>query len=323
MLDEARIASATYKILVRHRDMDPITLSEKVAERIMWMQEDSGEDAGTAPSVAAAKEKSYQPPKREIPRPPIPSQEGQRLVIGPDDPEFAKAEAQFKIEHEKPIQARRVSQLATPTGAQNRDSSVQYWTVETLSDFCHKNFPVRVAFTPDGLPPEAKAVAIRDVKAVIHTIPPNGVRVIYRPSNEGDGGIHLGTDVGEVAGVSQVNIPRAATILFSCGDADIDVQRAMASITDQLRGIFRVRPQNMEPGYLPPPPMDSWNAFNPGMKDADSVRGTGRWSVVGSETETITLPSGNSYNVTHNTNEQVSQVVQLNRNLGTPGARAE
>jgi len=316
-LTRDKLTAAFRKTIVRETALDPAVASI-LADRLVTRLEDIMDDSeggygvtpiriteGERPARAAERPTAPRPrleavdPEKEVGAPPpVPAS---RMIALPGDPEFTEAEKQYEKEKDlgKPaVQALRVTKA---TSASASEDSVQYWTPETMIKELEKRFPAKVRFTPDGMPDEVKITAIRNIRAQINQYGAHGVRIEYAPESEGHGGIDYSTIVGE--GVPSISLGRIASHLFSCADANIDADGTLRSLADQLCGLFKPRPAHMEPGYIGEPPIDSWNANTPGMKDNDTIR----------------MVKG--YQQVSDPQSQVHQsVVEINRQYGTPGA---
>lgn len=326
-IDPQKLTDRIFKTLTRNRDLDPLTLAEKVSERVTDYLEDCGivEGVGLAGSVDEAREqiREYGDPRRVLDRlestatgrrsrlepfpterrrepSPAPPQPAGKLIALPGDPEFERAES-LRREEAEPARVSTGARVSKIGATAETTSETAYWTTEGLIKYLEQKFPPRVRFTPDGMEETVRIEAVRNIQAQINTYGANGVRITYAHEGVSQDGMDDLNPVGE--GLAKVNIAPIASHLFSCAEQTIDVEGVLSKLGDQLCGLYAPRRKNMEPGYIGEPPIDSWNAGNPGMKDSDSIRGSNGW-------KSVDNPLGRT----------LDNVYELNRKVGTPGA---
>lgn len=304
-LSRTKLENAFQKVITRNRGADPITLSEKLVDTLEIIYELSDTGYGAPPlritedeDRAGEKVKEMPAPKREVMAPEAPRA---GMLLTPDDPEFRKAEQALRAERERGSipSPTRISQVGAPAG---QESNVQYWTADSLVTWLNENFPRELIFTPHGMPDHVKVLARLNVEAQINIVQPHAARVTYSHESMNQDGMDASTMVGD--GQSKTNISLIASKLYTTNQQSIDVERDVADLLDQLKGLYKPRPRQMEPGWIGDSAMDGWNANQPGMKDSESIRGTRGWNMVDN-------PMGGMRET----------IIQQNRQLGSPGQR--
>jgi len=309
-LNRDKLESAFTKVIAKNRSLDPISLSEKIVDTLELIMDLSDTGYGVSPVRITDREEEPAPRSRAGlgPRPvdeeriqaPLPSPARSGMILTPEDPEFQKAQQQVEAERQRgriPSPA-RLTKVGEPGAGEN--SNIQYWTVESLIQWCESRFPPQIAFTPNGMPDNVVVVAGRNIQAQINAYGPHAVRVTYAHESINQDGIDSGTPVGD--GIGKVNIAPIASKLYSCGQQNIDAEHDLEDLLVQLKGLYRPRPPHMEPGYIGESAMDGWNANQSGMKDSETIRGAAGWNMV--ENPAAAIRNG---------------IISGNRQLGTPG----
>ena len=295
-LSREKIERAFVKVIATHRDKDPITLAEKMVDRLEYLMEDADEGFGAQPLRITREEpevldESLWRYKREMERdrerilddhqispenkksrlddldqtPPLPKNS---LVITPDHPEFRKAE-KMMAEKQAPVRPVSVTKLGNPKAPAGKP--VQYWTMETLIEVLHRETPAEILFTPNGMRETVKVEAVRNVQ------PLQGldiVRLEYS-SPQVSGDRMEGTDEKTFV------IGLTATHTFNLYEQDLHISEAMDKILIQLKGLYRDRSRGIAEVALPPSPMDGFNYRKNPMGAEHSISMQDGWGTVG------------------------------------------
>jgi hypothetical protein len=268
-LSRARLESAFAKILAKNRDSDPLTLAEKLVERLEWImddvevatdikpvkivdwEEDVKQEVAETPKPAKARVK---PLKQEggVRPPPLPEKS---MILTPDDPEFQKA-AKEAGQSRPSRSVARVSNIGH--GGTEPSKSVEFWTVETLIKALSDNTPAEFFFVPNGMDDSLKVKAVRNIQPIIMTQGPSIVRLEYA-----NPGVSQDRSTTNTAGqLDEVVLGLIASDTFTLDMTDLNIEAAMDKIEGQLKGLYAPRSSSSEPMGRDPGPIEQMFNMN-------------------------------------------------------------
>jgi hypothetical protein len=253
-LSKDKIDTAFAKVIIANRDADPLTLAEKLRERLTYLMEDAEGGSDIMP-VRIVDEAQAEPTRTARNRitpvkeklataPPAPKSS---IILMPDDPEFQEA---AKGGASRPSSLPRVSKIGQEEDA--GASNVDYWTVEALGKALQDGTPSEFYFVPKGLDDSQKVRAVRNIQWQMNAVGPHMVRLEYKNPGIGDDRSTQDSN-GQLY---EVVIGLTATKIFHLGMRDLDLPGAMESIVTQLEGLYQPRSQNTEPSGRDPGPLD-------------------------------------------------------------------
>lgn len=263
-LSREKLESAFAKVIIANREADPLTLAEKLRERLTYLMEDAdgGSDILPVRIVDASAEEAQDrqdarkakaritPVQKERSNlaPPAPKSS---LILTPDDPEFQEASRMAgQPAHSRPLGAGHVSKIGR--GEDPGIANAEYWTIETLGAALQSGTPEEFYFVPKGMEEQQKVRAVRNIQWQMNAVGPHMVRLEYK--NPGVGDDRSTTDSS--GQLQEVVLGLTATKLFHLGMRDLDLSGAMDSIVTQLEGLYQPRSQNTEPSGRDPGPLD-------------------------------------------------------------------
>ncbi len=237
-----------------------------------------------------------------------PDPQEKRLLIVPGDKEFKEATSDLsgldkrngKI---KPIPLTRV-QVSQRANMPER----QWWVPETLIQEITRNFPEKITFTPDGLEETHKITVVRNI------LNQAGLNIVNLEYAHPD----MNQDMGSTAGV--VKIPLVARVSFSVYDKEIDIEKTMAVMMTQLRGMYKPRARSMIPVMGMETPLRPEDA---GGMDREGIRLDANWTPQGPRTaldQPIHLADGSVINSVNDAQPAAIQRVRGWNDSETPQA---
>lgn len=266
------------KILIKHRDKDPLTLAELLVDALELLTDAADEGDGSMPHMRIEREGAVRP---EPPRPAVtamPPPAKSALVL-PGDKEFTAA-------------ASGAGLVLSKVGRNQRQEKL--WTYEGITAILEKQTPPEVYFTPDGTSPETRVLAKRNILQLQGT---DTVRIMYASPQMGEDSIQPGGDHGG----GRCTVALVASKMFSLYDQSIDVPTCMEDILVQLRGLYRPRGKSMDPVAVGPDPGPLRGMADSPMGVNDDIRISEKWS-------TVANPQGSV----------LSDVINANRATGSP-----
>lgn len=317
-IPQDKFTRITARVIAKNRGDDPVSLAEKIIERLSEEFEDVdsgvfGVPTGGRPPKqeeelevdmdTLAKFRAKGPQKVKDPGPVYPPS-SQRSIVLPGDAEFEKAvrmtEAERREQIGKATTGYRITKVEEPGGT----SDVEYWTYEKLIEEVTRNTPDRFFFVPNGMEPDCKVLAVRNI---LSKYPFGFIQIQYsNPQVSGDRVDRDGN--GEAIPVFGLT----ATYDFKTTDRVIDTDAAMNKLVDQLKGMYAPRGGHIGDREIGPSLMDSWSNAAPGMKGSVDVRGTNNWGMVGNGT--VRVKVGNrEYDVPDTKQAIAEQVIAVNR----------
>jgi hypothetical protein len=254
-LSEEKIVNAFARVIIKNSETDPITLAERLKDRLIHLMEDAEGGSGMLP-VRIVEESAEDRPRSTTRRPTpvrdkqtaLPPPPKSSLIITPDDPEFEEAARQTRTS--SPGGRSRPSNIGPE--ATGTDSSIEYWSLETLIKALNDNTPSEVYFTPNGMDAGVKVRAVRNVQAIVMIQGPHLVKLTYK--NAGVADDYSSTDAN--GQLDHVVIGLIASETFSLTERNLNIEGRMDSIMQQLAGLYAPRSQNMEPSGRDPGPLD-------------------------------------------------------------------
>lgn len=314
-LDRQKVEEAFARLLSKNRDKDPITLAEKLTDRLIALYEDSDGSTDMPPLEFTSGDQRergevphrrapVQPMRKEtgVKPPPVAPSGASSMIAMPGDPEFEQAERALG----KPQDLRsagRVSNLGQSKQAAMSDTI--YWDLPDLIKSLEEKTPAQFTFIPLGCDESVKVLARRNIQSQIMTVGPHLVRLEY--SNPGVADDYSTVDAS--GQLDEVKIGLKATHMFSCNMQELDIERAMDLIERQLQGLYAPRSESMEPeGRDPGPIQNMFSMTDPKrrtpMGQAVRIEGAPGWRMA-------LNPQG----------DVMDSVIKQNSRYGGPGSR--
>lgn len=270
-LTREKLESAFAKVISKNRDLDPLTLSEKLVERLSYIMEDADGGSDLQPvrivdEASAATEP--EPPRKKVspmrPRdttaaPPVPSSS---IIVAPDEQAMQEA-----LEHADPRlrgsaapkpKAGRPQRLSSVGGGQAPSAGIEYWTLEELIKSLMESTPEQFYFTPNGCEVNVKVLAKRNVRPIIMTQGPSIVRLEYASPDVSED--HFSTNERGELDVAYLSLIASQT--FTLDQNDLDIPGKMDKIEETLKGLYAPRTQFSEPMGRDPGPIESMFNMN-------------------------------------------------------------
>jgi len=272
-----RFAKHIYKSLERQlkRTQDPIVLSEDIVDAVELIYDIVHEQEGIAsvptslqgPTLDRAESSRVDtppPPRGALVHKDVATDPGEAkpVILMPGDPGFSDTtpnEVERKVFSAGSGVRRRAT--SNPRKPSNLVETPK-WDVSDLISLIDQNTPDTIEFTPDGM--EGSKVVIVARKNIQNQVGMGSVLLTYKHAAVGDN-----TGGGAVEGKSVSLGLLTARVPFSVYDETQDIGNAIdgpKGITVQLRGMYKARPETMEPFLSGSAPR-----LGPGMAGVDPM----------------------------------------------------
>lgn len=325
-LSRDKIIKAFYKVIAGNRGADPVTVAEKLADRLDNMIDDA--DSGTGrpisiireevideeewrgdPTATRVRNDLVKQRKERDPETAYPPPASSGLIISPSEDEYRKALAIHAKEKTAPGPVPvRVSQVHEPPSPANAEPKM-YWDYAGLAAKLASCTPEEMYFTPNGKP-DLKVKAVRNIYQMIGSFM---VRLEYaNPEVSGD----RAPEDPDKNGPFVIGLTAMKT--FSLTDKSFSIDVAMAGIVTQLQGLYRDRTGLRSEVDIGPAPIDSWNMNNSPMGGKVEIRGQRGWVSQGQGFRTVEV-GGTSFEVPNTAPAFEQSMRESNGLLGTPG----
>lgn len=232
------------------RTADPIDLTEAAMDVVELEWDMHFEEAGIASIPESLREPGDEPvdvralAESRISRPPLSRESIQpvpapekRLITMPGDAEFS-APPDVSDKPKRGVLSAMEFQRRPVTQAGANIPEREYWDYATLAEAITKNTPDKISFRGTR---EDGPVTLPAIRNVMCQIGQGNVVLTYRHPAVAE----------NVSG--NVTVDLIAKHAFSTYDREVDVDKAMDSIMRQLEGMYRWRPDSMQPVTGPEP----------------------------------------------------------------------
>ena len=247
-LNEQKLHTAFVNVITRNRGADPLTLADKLVERLAYLMEDADSSFGVDPIRITRSEPEtlapeLEPVKRKLERergaalPPPQSS----IIIMPETEEFKQAEKMISGEGSRNVKPTRLSRVTDASKPPQK-----YWDYASLIQQLARSTPEKFYFTPNGRP-DAKILAVRNI---ISQQGLDQVRIEYgNPGISDDRMDEAGDDKSFVLGLK-------ATKIISLFEPEVNIESIMDDLEAQLKGLYQDRTNMQSEVPLPPSPME-------------------------------------------------------------------
>ncbi len=258
-----RLCKAIHTTLRKYVGRDLIFTTERIMDAVEWLWDMESEEVGIASVPEAMREQPWDlhrnapaEPAR-VERPPLPkgaivpasTAPSKGTIIVPGDPEFKVPREKIKEALDTAPRSNIGHGIVRSVGIKRRErpganlTEAQYWDYTDLNDVIMKNTPVEVEFQTEGPTGPITLKAVRNTKCQIGL---GNVILSYKHPSMAD-------DTENHSAGGRVVWSLAAQESFSLYQKEFNFNEVLEKIMDQLRGLYRARPDSMEPQSGPEP----------------------------------------------------------------------
>lgn len=247
-----KLCKAIHTVLKRSAGRDPVDVAERIGDAVELIVDMETEEVGISGVPLELRDVETfkdswgvsQPSPDKLRKIDIPQARGavepadpsaKRMLVVPGDPEFNQTKP-ADLEKKKTISAVDFKRKPGRPGANLAE--VQHWDYADLTKAVLDNTPESVEFDVEAPQGIVKLKCLRNTHCQIGM---GNVLLTYKHPQVSD----------NVTG--RVTVDLVAKHPFSMYSKDIDIEKAMADIMVQLRGMYRMRPDTMEPSSGPEP----------------------------------------------------------------------